>query len=136
MKYLILLFLFKPSQAVEISYSDLQLLVINCLAEAVSEPEQGQIEVTRTVLKRAKSKRWPDNVSSVILQPRQFSWVGAGIPEYSNADKQKCFTSVTKAVLAGPGDYTHYYAHNKVTPSWAKKLKNVTVIKNHTFGSL
>lgn len=29
---------------------------------------------------------------------------------------------------------THYYAHNKVKPSWAAKLRKRQVIGNHTFG--
>ena len=29
---------------------------------------------------------------------------------------------------------THYYAHNKVDPFWAKVMVVTTVIGNHTFG--
>lgn len=52
-------------------------LTLNVYEEARSEPLQGQLAVAETTLNRVVDTRWPSDVTSVVLQRRQFSWVGA-----------------------------------------------------------
>lgn len=138
MKILLLVMLFShTAHAVNVSYSDLQALILNCLGESIGESSEGQIEVARVVLKRAQSKRWPSSVEDVVYQKSQFSWVGKGIPDFTEKDVNKCQESVKKAILLGPGQFSHYYAvsgrYKIEAPYWTKAFSRSKVIGNHKF---
>ena len=52
-------------------------LTLNVYEEARSESLHGQQAVADVTINRVIDKRWPDTIESVVLQRRQFSWVGA-----------------------------------------------------------
>lgn len=52
-------------------------LTLNVYEEARSESLRGQQAVADVTINRVIDTRWPDSVESVVLQRRQFSWVGA-----------------------------------------------------------
>jgi len=74
----------------------------------------------------------------------QFSWYCDGrsdkIKLYNKSSKDLWKTSIATSMLVYfnldrtlIGNSLHYYAHKKVYPFWAKKVKNKIIIGNHTF---
>lgn len=71
---------------------------------------------------------------------------GSGIPSDTDTAWTECLRIADHLVFCAKtgestrfkvtGPWTHYYAHRLVTPSWARELKQVRVIQDHTFGVL
>ena len=115
----------------------------NIYHESRGEPNLGQVAVAHVVRNRISSEHYPDSVCSVIWEPAQFSWTKDGKsdhPDMVNKINRDAFIkSVWLHLMANDnvditGGATHYYAHDKVYPDWAKKMVVTTVIGNHTFG--
>jgi N-acetylmuramoyl-L-alanine amidase len=109
-------------------------LIKNCAAEAANQPFIGKVYVTRVVLNRALDRRWPSTIKEVIYQPKQFSWTG--LKHDLNMEPKviaECIKAIRIAKEIKTFDYTHYYAHNIVVPSWALKHKQKIIIADHTF---
>lgn len=106
--------------------------------EARGEEELGRYAVAWVIRNRAEAKRWPDTITQVIHQYRQFSYL---------RDKHKQQTPTkqdwTRAYVVGydvlhdeitspVGEATHYHSI-RVRPRWAKDLEMVARIDNHIF---
>jgi len=109
----------------------------NIYHESRGETNLGQIAVAHVVRNRVESSRYPNTVCEVIWAPKQFSWTHDG-----KSDEPKDRPAFVKAVwlhlIANmKNDITvgalNFYAHKKVTPSWAAEKEVVLLIGNHTF---
>lgn len=122
--------------------------------EARGEGKEGIDAVASVLYNRAGGKA--ENLPTVCLAPKQFSyWNDKKVNEkyYENtvpfsASKpgkdremwlycqkisgQLIFNEFKSTI----GNLNSYYAHNKVTPDWADKLKDTKKVNNHTFGYL
>lgn len=70
--------------------SEEELLTACLWAEARGEPEEGQQAVCHVILNRVR-KRMAENITAVILQPKQFSWTNP-----SDVNFSKVLTAKTK----------------------------------------
>lgn len=71
----------------EITAEERELLACVVYAESNTEPIEGQIAVAQVVLNRVRSESFPDTVSEVIYQERQFSTasiLGSVVPNETN----------------------------------------------------
>ena len=71
----------------EITAEERELLARVVYAESNTEPIEGQIAVAQVVLNRVRSESFPDTVSEVIYQERQFSTapiLGSVVPNEAN----------------------------------------------------
>lgn len=117
--------------------TDVQIVARTLHAEAGGEPVIGIIAVggvigNRAVIKNASPKK-------ICLARKQFSCWNQGILKRPKATKKYLLCIViARKVVKGEirNHFTHYYAHKKCKPKWAKDLKNVTVIGDHTFGTI
>ena len=128
-------------------------MTLNVYEEARSESIQGQLAVAETTLNRVVDTRWPSDVTSVVLQRRQFSWVGAaGITDgfdlmsyqsallasaneidlaaYRKAEQvaKKVLTTGYKPRYA----FTHYHT-TAIKPVWTKGQTKSLTIGTHKF---
>lgn len=120
------------------------------MAEGGGETSSDSIDAIATVIWN-RSRGDKNLFVSRIFEPAQFScWNTMAesdkrnfiIRPHGNAiyspSRWKYCVKVAKDMVDGnfvPVDnWTAYYAHKKVKPSWAGKLDNVKVIGNHTFG--
>ena len=109
----------------------------NIYHESRGESSWGQIAVANVVKNRVASEHYPNTICEVVWQPKQFSWTHDG-----KSDEPKDRPAFVKAVwlhlIANmKNDITvgalNFYAHKKVTPSWAAEKEVVLLIGNHTF---
>lgn len=118
-----------------------------CLASAVyfearGEPVDGQLAVADVVLNRVASKKYPDTICDVVIQPWQFSFVNATgrIPEPNRASqawkKAVAISSIALNKLAAevPEDVLWYHA-DYVAPGWGKRLTREKKVGLHIFYS-
>ena len=116
-----------------------------CLAlalyhEARGEPKVGQLMVARVIVNRVESKRFPDDVCSVIAQPKQFSFVRNGLvpsprdQEAWEQSKDIAFKSLSDPSFLPPIAADHFHT-TKVRPVWRKKLYRLARIGTHIFYS-
>lgn len=115
---------------------------LTCLAlalyfEARSEPLEGQIAVAEVIYNRVIDHRYPDDICSVVYQPKQFSWTHDGLSDKPK-DKQAWKKSqiVADAVMKGNlfvgHGATHYHA-DYVDPYWNNSLTFVAQYGKHIF---
>jgi spore germination cell wall hydrolase CwlJ-like protein len=107
--------------------------------EARGESSVGREAVATVIWNRAKAD--PINLMNVCLAPRQFSfWNTKRLPaEPNDAVWHECralASSMWQGTFRPVGPWNHYYAHRWVQPYWARRLRDKTVIRNHTFGRL
>ena len=121
------------------------LLEAMCLAmmiygEARGEPLTGQIAVAEVVMERVRDPRWPNDVCDVVQQKHQFP--GYYTVKRSEVSKWSPYVTPALLVLQRNGGSrslgaNHYYASAGASyipaPSWAKGMRVVTTIGNHTF---
>ncbi|MFN7175974.1 MAG: cell wall hydrolase [Thermaurantiacus sp.] len=112
-----------------------------CLAKAIfwesrGEPLSGQLAVAQVILNRVESRRFGNDICSVVKAPRQFSFVrGGSIPDASNRSQWGTAQAVAHVALEGDwndvvGSATHFHA-TRVNPAW--RLTRVATIGNHIF---
>lgn len=110
--------------------SDLDILARTLYGEAESNNEADARAIASVIVNRTKFPNWPNDVSSVCLQPWQFSCWNAGDPnrERIQAASGAWFEKCKKiAGLALAGDLTdithratHYYETKSRKPKWSK----------------
>lgn len=122
------------------------------MAEAVGEKSTDSFDAVASVIWN-RSGGDKNKFISTIFAPSQFScWNGMTQSDKTNfvikphgraltnpTAWNYCVTTAKKMVdgtFVPTGAWKYYYAHNKVTPSWASKLMNKKVIGNHTFGTI
>ncbi|MBP1155790.1 MULTISPECIES: cell wall hydrolase [unclassified Paenibacillus] len=102
-------------------------------AEARGESFQGQVAVGAVVLNRVQSNEFPDSITKVIFQPRQFSAIQDG--QYNLTPGSSAYRAA-KAALNGsdPTDGALYYYNPKIaTSSWSKSRPMKVRIDQHVF---
>ena len=109
----------------------------NIYHESRGESNLGQIAVAQVVRNRVESPKYPNTICEVVWQPKQFSWTHDGRSD--EPKDRKAFVKATWLHLIAniKNDITdgalNFYAHKKVTPSWAAEKEVVALIGNHTF---
>jgi hypothetical protein len=128
------------------------VLARTLMAEAVGEKSTDSFDAVASVIWN-RSGGDKNKFISTIFAPSQFScWNGMTQSDKTNfvikphgraltnpTAWNYCVTTAKKMVdgtFVPTGAWKYYYAHNKVTPSWASKLMNKKVIGNHTFGTI
>ena len=118
------------------------LAEMHCLATAIwhearGEPSIGQAGVAHVILTRVKSPHYPNIICDVVYQRIQFSDVDDARPRYNT---NEWLASIRIAELTFFGDIgdptggaTHFYAHDKVLPWWAKFMRVTVILGGHTF---
>jgi spore germination cell wall hydrolase CwlJ-like protein len=131
--------------------SEEEVITATLIGEAGGEGVQGIQAVLNVLQNRAKKRN--SSVAREALRPKQFSmWNPVLLKNKSQRQvvdqykNHKYYDDVLKAIKRyNPNQIkfkditngaTHYYAHNKVQPFWAKKptWKKIKQIGNHTFG--
>lgn len=103
-------------------------------AEAKGEPYQGKVAVGAVVLNRVDDGRFPNSVTGVIFQPKQFQPVTNGAYQSarpSNADYQAAREALNGADPTGGA--TFFYAPSIATTSWHETLTPTVTIGAHRF---
>ena len=80
---------------------DLYLLATLIYCEAGGEPYQGQVAVGAVVINRVRSEKFPDTVTGVIYQKRQFSPAGSGrlaLALAQNKATKSCYQAAQEAM--------------------------------------
>ena len=136
-------------------YNDAVLVNIiarTLMAEAIGEKSNESFDAVASVIWN-RSNGQKNKFISTIFAPSQFScWNGMTQSDKTNfvikphgraltnpTAWNYCVSTAKKMVdgtFVPTGTWKYYYAHNKVTPSWASKLTNKKVIGSHTFGSI
>ena len=109
----------------------------NIYHESRGESSWGQIAVANVVRNRVASEHYPNTICEVVWQSKQFSWTDDEIsdePKNRKAFVKAVWFNLISGMMDKTKGATHYYAHNKVDPFWAKVMVVTTVIGNHTFG--
>lgn len=117
-----------------------------CLATAVyfearGESLEGQLAVAEVVLNRTASNAYPDSICAVVTQKAQFSFVRRGQLPQPNETSEAWRRAVAVAFVARNGlarsvpTNVLWYHANYVSPSWGKRLTQVTRIGVHIFYS-
>lgn len=126
----------ETSSRSSISKKERNLLERLVEAEAKGESLTGKIAVANVVLNRVKDEDFPDTITEVIMQKRQFSPVASG--SINNQPSEESRIAVQKAVDEGYkvfGDNVLYFCNLDIaTSDWMAKNKEVAMkIGKHTF---
>jgi N-acetylmuramoyl-L-alanine amidase len=108
-------------------------LSINLYHEGRGEPDIGKKAIAHVVLNRAMAKRM--TIKEVILEPKQFSWVGHADMAYTEISAYQNCEKAAKEALS-EADFTGgaLYYHNKtVKPYWTKNVEYVGTYGSHLF---
>ncbi|MES1156297.1 MAG: cell wall hydrolase [Alphaproteobacteria bacterium] len=136
-----------PQQAAD---ADVHLLAATAWAEARSEGEEGMRAVAHVVLNRVGKPRFGDNLSDVVLHPKQFSAWNLGDPNRplalhpeayarwgSNHDTWITAQTVAREALEGrstdPTSGALFYHTTAIHPYWATGAVGRHVIGHHVF---
>lgn len=130
-------------------YDDDDLLRAAQLAygEARGQGQKGLQAVVQVAVNRTLDKRFPDKLSDVALEPKQFSafwdnnWNSIKAAPEKDPEGWRAAVMAAHRVLSGQapnhvGGATNYYAHGTVTPSWAvskSREGGAFKIGDHTF---
>jgi spore germination cell wall hydrolase CwlJ-like protein len=117
-----------------------------CLANAVyfearGESLEGQLAVADVVLNRTASKRYPNSICEVVVQPWQFSFIQRG--QFPKANKGSAAWRKAVAIARISQDEASrivsedvlWYHADYVAPGWGKRLNRVTKVGLHIFYS-
>lgn len=119
--------------------SPLTCMALALYFEARSESIDAQLAVAEVILNRVEDTRFPDDVCSVVWQPKQFSWTHDGL---SDTPKEREvwheIKSLAADVLSDPegmvlGHGADHYHATYVDPYWADHLTYVGKYENHVF---
>lgn len=118
---------------INLSSSDRELLARLVRAEAGGEGFQGQVAVAQVVFNRMKDQRFPNTLSGVVYQKKQFSPVANG--SINKTAHQTNYDAVDYALRNG--DVTqnalYFYAPSLVRSPYMESLRHLTVIGVHHF---
>ena len=123
-------------------YSDATIAAATICAEAGGEPYAGQVMVGETIANRAINSG--KSIRDVCLAPKQFScWNNRGTMELRMQTMRKhpawkdCLMiaeGICQPAYTPASPATHYYAPKRCKkPSWAKRMRFITVVGNHRF---
>ena len=113
--------------------------------ESRGEGRKGMEAVAATVMNRVRDpRRWPNNVTAVVKQPRQFSAWNASDPNrplmqrVTEADRHfRMALEIAERALEGtlkdPTNGANHFHTHAVSPSWSRGKQPVKIIGNHRF---
>ena len=128
----------KEQVSLDLSERGLECLVANIYHEARGEDDLGQAAVAWVTLNRIRHPDYPDTICEVVMQDSQFSWFSDGRSDYmTDLPAIEKAVNIALAVSRGEimdptGGSTHYFAHKKVRPRWAKGGFRF-ILGEHTF---
>jgi N-acetylmuramoyl-L-alanine amidase len=115
-------------------FEGLLWLTLNVYHEARSEPQIAQMAVALVTLNRANDQQ--RQISTVVQQPRQFSWTGKKAVLLPDDPKAfiTCLESVYLALQSEDftGGATHFHL-DSVRPFWAEQYTYLEQIGSHKF---
>lgn len=116
-----------------ITASERDLLARLVRAEAQGEPYAGKVAVATVVLNRVASKDFPNTITEVINQPRQFTPVANG--EINKPAMEADYKAVDEAVkYRGQGAGSLFFYNPAIATSrWLDSRETTIVIGNHVF---
>ena len=109
-------------------HEELYCLAINSYHEARGETFDDKLATAQVVMNRAESPKFPNDV-----------WYCDGRSDaIHNLDGWEDSVIAAFLVYTGFGEdivdgATHYYAHDKVSPSWARRMEVTVRLKGHTY---
>lgn len=114
---------------------------MDCLATAVyyeskGEPLDGQLAVAQVIINRVEDRRFGNDICSVVMAPKQFSFVRGGqLPNPSESINWRTAQAVALIAMSDGwpevvADATHFHA-TRVSPGW--KLKRIATVGRHVF---
>lgn len=118
------------------------ILALNIFHEARGENLEGQIAITNVVFNRVKSEFYPNNITEVVYQNKQFSWTDKqdriSILKKENQSWVKCqklaFIIYTNSKIVLRSNYLHYVNKDIVNNlKWAKTYTKRETIGRHIF---
>lgn len=117
-----------------VSNGELDLLERLVEAEAAIEPFEGKVAVAQVVLNRVESGKFPNSISDVIYQPRQFTPVSNGmINRTASSDSKKAVQIALNTGGNANGAMYFYDPRYASGQSWFNTLSTAKVIGNHVF---
>ncbi len=123
-----------------LSNEEKKCLAKNIFFEAGIEPIEGKIAVAQVIMNRLETKRWGDNVCSVVYARKQFSWTleKKKVNEKPSGPLWKeSMSALEKFIqcyrIVGLENSRHYHADYIKKPYWVKKKRTVETIGQHIF---
>ena len=121
-------------QSVTITVSQTEVVAATLIMEAGGEGREGMEAVREVIANRAKNK----SEMIVCLAPKQFScWngiaVGTGIEKAKRHKNWALALEIARGKVTNHTRGATHYHTTKVSPSWAKSLRQTVKIKNHIF---
>ena len=123
-----------------LSNEEKKCLAKNIFFEAGIEPIEGKIAVAQVTMNRLETKRWGDNVCSVVYARKQFSWTleKKKVNEKPSGPLWKeSMIALEKFIqgyrIVGLENSRHYHADYIKKPYWVKKKRTVETIGQHIF---
>lgn len=112
---------------------DVLLLAKLVYAESKGEIYRGKVAVAAVVLNRVDDARFPNTISGVIYQPKQFTCVSNGA--INNTPTEECLRAARDALngVDPSGGAVFFFNAKTTSSSWNATRKVITVIGNHTF---
>jgi N-acetylmuramoyl-L-alanine amidase len=118
------------SFALETKEKDLLARLVE--AEAKGEVYAGKVAVAKVVLNRVESEQFPDTVTEVIKQPRQFTPVSNG--SITKPASKESIKAVEEAVITEETKGSLFFYNPKIATSrWLDSKETTTIIGNHVF---
>lgn len=135
-----------PPQYEDIRYAK-QLSSITCTTlalyhEARSESDISNMMIVGVILNRIADKAYPDEACDVVLDPRQFSFVGdrlsdkvQNLKQYTRLYKIVEYSMMNKEFVRGMVQGVNHYHTVSIRPFWSKsnKIKLKARVDNHLF---
>lgn len=128
---------------INISQEDINSLALNVYFEARNQSNKGKLAVAFVTLNRVLDDRWPDTITKVVWQPRQFSWTNDGksdIPRNRTVWEECKLIARLAIAQYRSGNYDNefldiywYIADYIAHPVWTKELKLVHRVETHLF---
>ncbi|HZW68584.1 MAG TPA: cell wall hydrolase [Pseudogracilibacillus sp.] len=122
------------SKAFSTSQSEIDLLERLVEAEAGIEPFEGKVAVAKVVLNRVQSEQFPNTITDVIYQPRQFTPVSNGMINRTASEDSKKAVQIALNEGGNANGAMYFYDPRYASgQSWFNTLTTAEVIGNHVF---
>lgn len=138
-----LAFFFVNSLQAEEWHEEFECMVVNMLFESRGEGEEGMRAVAHVTWNRVKSDKYPNNVCSVVYQPKQFSWTDQQeemVELRPSVEEEVIHRArvIASHVMTGvdmndPTDGALFYHADFVMPYWRTGLMMTATIGAHIF---
>ena len=126
-----------------VNSNDVIILAKNIYFEARGESLKGQLAVAFVTLNRVLSTKYPNTISEVVYQNKQFSWTKQKSKQIKDKYAWKKSLRIARLSIdlfieslkenVPIMDDSCFYHHKNIKPSWSRKMKKLVVIDNHIF---